>query len=211
MRALRRAHPIVEILGSAALTVVAMGAVWQVAPADAAGSLHKLACTPLSTDAPLEAPQYAQEDGASGGTDEWWCELPHATQVPANFVERERLVSPIDYPYADYSTYYGTAKTSPTALTDRNGPGVEVSVDGDSSPRLAAHLHYPAVASGRHVRLAKGVTGTVVKDGQSVTVTWRYPRTGVPKYLAGVAAVTVAGSDVPEASVLAVARHVKPD
>ena len=57
------------------------------AVASAVGPLHSLRCTPLPSDQPVEAPLYAQQEGANGATDGWWCQMPHATEVPAQFGE----------------------------------------------------------------------------------------------------------------------------
>lgn len=182
------------------------------AGASGTGSLHTLRCTPLSTDAPLEAPQYAQEEGASDVTDEWWCDLPHATELPTNYVELKRLVAPLTFPYALYSTYYGARGTkNPTTISSSSQPHVTVTDDVNSTPRRPGKLQYPAAAKGKSIALAKGVSATLVTAHGADTVTWRYPTKGVPRYLQGVATVTVAGTGVPEAVVVAVARHVEPD
>lgn len=185
------------------------------AGASAAVVLHPLPCTPLSSDVPVEAPQYAQEEGASGGTDQWWCQLPHATELPPQYKELRRLVAPLGFPYALYYSYYGVPTTNrktgtPTEPAGRTG--VVVTVDWNSTvQRQPTHLTYPAPIRGPKVRVAKGVNGVVVVTKTQVSVVWRYPLSGVPKYLSGVATVTVTGTRVPRAVVLDVARHVKPD
>ena len=72
-------------------------------------------------------------------------------------------------------------------------------------------LQYPATPAGKKVQLSKGVTATVVTAKNSVRVVWRYPTRGVPRYLQGVATVTVTGTGLPAATVVAVARHVEPN
>jgi hypothetical protein len=209
----RAAGSMSAAVGAFVVSVAAcLGLGWSATGAGAAssGSLHRLACTPLSTDAPLEAPLYARNDGAGGGTDEWWCELPHATQVPQKYVELKRLVFPLSYPYSGYATYYGPPGDA-TSAGDPGTPGVVVTDNVNSAPTAPKRLSYPVQPKGQQVSIAKGVKGTVVKAGDTVTVSWRYPTNGVPRYLGGVAAVKVTGTDVPRALVLAVARHVTPN
>ncbi len=204
------------------LTVVAVAAApaatdWLAATANAGasgvGSLHSLRCTRLATDPPLEAPQYAQDEGASGGTDAWWCQMPHATMVPANYVELKRGVAPLTFPYSLYSTNYGVeSKAGPTASIGTGIPGVEVTVDFNSTvDRAPGRLQYPPEPAGKKVTIARGVTGTLVTASNDIRVVWRYPTKGVPRYLQGVATVTVTGTGLPAATVLGIARHVEPD
>jgi hypothetical protein len=197
-------------LATAAVTLAGPMAGSSTAAASAGTGLRSLRCTRLSSDAAIEAPLYAQQEGASGGTDQWWCQLPHATEVPSTYVELRHLVAPISYPYAYYSTYYGPSSnaTTPTGLS---GPGLVVAVDWNSTVRRPRHLTYPAPPKGQEVRLTTRVTGTLVVSKKSVSVTWRYPSSGVPKYLQGVVAITVSGTGLSEAVVLGVARHVVPD
>ncbi len=180
-----------------------------VAGAATAGPLRPLRCTPLSTDVPLQPPQYAQAEGAGGATDEWWCELPHATQLPASYVELKRLVAPLAYPYGLYSTYYAPRGSGSTAAAGQ--PVIVVTEDANGGVVRPGRLKYPATPSGKKIVLVKGVNATVTQSASSVSVEWRYPRSGVPRYLTGVATVTVSGTDVPESVVLGIARHVEPD
>lgn len=180
-----------------------------------AQGLHSLRCTPLGSDAALEAPLYAQQEGASGADDEWWCELPHAGRLPAGYGELIRTVSPLTYPYALYTTYYGpstAANRHALAQTDVSTlTGVWVTDDWDSTVRGVHNLQYPPAPRGVGVRVAKRVVGTLVAGTGRVSVVWRYPARGVPRYLKGVVTVTVTGNGVPKATLLAVARAVTPD
>ena len=222
MSARRRTHRLAGAVGplaaatAAAVCLSLFGPAAPAAAGPAIGPLHKLACTTLKTDQAIEAPLYAQQEGASGGTDQWWCELPHPTQLPARYTELRRLVSPIDYPYADYSTYYGLPGSAGPTATTVNVPGtIVVEVDWNSTPRRPGAITYaknPKAQKVIRVNLAKGVTGTELVSKHSVAVVWRYPQKGVPKYLHGVSTVTVVGrADVPASVVVGVARHVTPD
>jgi hypothetical protein len=183
------------------------------AGATGGGSVQAVHCTTNPTDPPLEAPPYAQDEGASGGTDAWWCELPHATAMPAHYVELTRGVAPLTWPYSLYSTNYGGRSAKGKTTTIGTGtPGVNVTVDFNSTVAHApGPLQYPKAPSGKKVTVSKGVTGTLVTSSNDIRVIWRYPTKGVPRYLQGVATVTVTGYGLPAATVLAVARHVRPD
>jgi hypothetical protein len=199
-----------------AMTVVAAISPWLASVPEAAastGSLHSLACTQLPTDPPLEAPQYAQTEGASGGTDAWWCQMPHATELPTHFVELSRGVAPLTFPYSLYMTDYGVeAKGGVTASIGTNIPGIRLTIDFNSTVDHApGKLTYPKAPHGRKVTISKGVTGTLVKASNDTEVVWRFPTKGVPRYLQGVATVTVTGTKLPAATVLKVAQHVAPD
>jgi hypothetical protein len=172
------------------------------------GGLHLIRCTRLTTDTPVAAPLYAQEEGASGETDGWWCEIPHATEVPAKFIELKHLDATLSTPYGLFSTYYGYTRSNTQPVV---GPGIVVSDDMDSSPRPPKHLRYPPLPHGTKVHLRKGVTAIVTTVKATTTVTWRFPTSGVPRYLRAIVTVTVAGvGGVPKSVVLAVARHVTP-
>lgn len=198
----------------ATIVAIAVGlGAWPVAgPASAAsavGPIRAIRCTGLSTDPTLEPPLYALQEGAAGGADSWWCDLPHATRMPANYVELRRLVSSLSYPYGLFSTYYGTPlHTQGTFTTSR--PGIIVTVEWDTTRLEPKHVTYSRRPHGRSVQLTKGVTGTLVASKTSVSVTWRLPTSGVPRYLRGVTTVTVTGRGVAAAAVLSVAKYVRP-
>ena len=173
--------------------------------------LHAVRCGPLPGDPALEAPGYAQEDGASGGKDGWWCQLPHATQVPANFTAFRRTVSPLPHTYADYGTEYVPRGTGNLAAAQAHGPTITVSADVNSTVTPPVHLRYPSEGGGRKVSLGSGVQGTMTAADGIVTVSWRFPTKGAPKYLRAVVGVTVTGTHVPGTTVVAVARQVRPD
>jgi hypothetical protein len=197
-----------------AMAVTAVGPQWLEAgraEASGVGPLHPLRCTPMSSDPALEAPLYAQEEGAGGGPDGWWCQLPHATEMPAGFVQLQRGVAPLANLYAVYSTNYGNRGSGGASIGSATKPGIVVSADVNSSVAPPAHLQYPPAPRGKKVVVARGVTGTMVVNGGSATLTWRYPTSGVPRYLRAVATVTVSGTGVTEGAVLNVARHVTPD
>lgn len=182
-------------------------------PARAAGGgpLRSLGCTPMRTDPALEAPLYAQQEGAGGAPDGWWCQLPHATMVPSGFREIRRSVAPLADLYSEYTTEYGPGAARSVDGGSDTGPEILVTDDVNSSVTPPAHLRYPPATEGRKVSLGHGVTATVSRQGGTTTVTWRYPVSGVPKYLRAVAQVTVSGSHESPSIVMEVARHVRPD
>ncbi len=212
VRTLRRARRLGALAVGASVAVTGALVGTATGPSAAAtGSLRTIACTTLRSDIPLEAPLYAQKDGASAATDGWWCQLPHATKVPSGYVEQRRLQSPLLYPYGLYSTYYGPKSNSGQTFTPGD-KGMEVTVDWNSTVQHApSHLVYPKALPGRRVALGKGIAGNIVKAKHDESVTWRFPAHGVPKYLVGVVRVTVTGFDEPLGTVLAVARSVKPN
>jgi hypothetical protein len=179
------------------------------------GPLRPVACTQLKSDPPLEAPYYAQQAGASSGSDGWWCELPHATEMPNNFVATQRYVSPLSGTvgtYSSYATEYVMRRANGSTPAPTTAPTIIVSSDVNSTVAPPAHLpyHAPVHATGT-ATVVKGVNGTIVAGKHVVSVTWRYPTSGTPKYLRGVVSVSVSGSGIPESTLLAVARQVKPD
>jgi hypothetical protein len=195
--------------------IVAATLQWQpvagaAAPASV-GALRSVACKPLPSDPPLEAPTYAQKAGASPIADGWWCQLPHATWMPANFVAVQRTVVPLPNLYGQYTTMFAppVAAGASTQPANRSSIVVAPEVNGAVAPGKAVKPAAPP--GGRKVALVKGISATVVSKGRSVMVTWPYPSSKVPPYLRAVASITVTGTGVPESVVLAVARHVKPD
>ncbi len=205
-------------VGSLAGVALVCAAVSLLAPSTAAGattsatssSLRSLHCSPMPTDPALEAPLYAQDEGANGSPDGWWCQLPHATMVPPGFEQVVRSVAPLANLYADYQTEYAPA-TGATRATLNPGPTIQVTDDVNSSVAPPRHLSYPPLPKGTKVSLRHGVTASVHHQGDTTTVTWRFPLHGVPRYLRAVAEVTVRGSGVPGSAVVGVARHVRPD
>jgi hypothetical protein len=175
------------------------------------GSLRPVACKPLPSDPPLEAPTYAQNAGASPIADGWWCQLPHATRMPANFVAVQRTVVPLPNLYGQYTTTFAPPMAAGESSQPANGSSIVVApeVNGAVAPGKTQRAAPPP--GGRKVALAKGITVSVVSKGRSVVVTWPYPSSKVPPYLRAVASITVTGTGVPESVVLAVAKHVKPD
>jgi hypothetical protein len=173
------------------------------------GPMKPVACTAVSGEPAVAAPYWAQQEGAGGETSGWWCQLPHATEMPANFVAISRTVDPLPSTYADFTTEY-VPEGSATAAVG-TGASITVAPDVDSGVAAPVHLQYPRQRHGTVVTLPHGVQATLVSSKHLVSVHWRYPTSGVPKYLQGVATVTVTGSDVPKSTVLAVARTVQPD
>jgi hypothetical protein len=173
----------------------------------AAAGLAFLTCRPLASDPPLEAPEYALDEGARGGNDSWWCQLPHATQVPVGYGPASRYVAPLPNDYADYSTEY--TKGGSTGATDP-ASNLVVTADVNSAVTPGVTVH-KAPKGGQQVKLTNGVTADVVVSGKSVSVGWSYPTTGVPSYLQGVSSMSVVGTNLPPATVVAVAGHVEPD
>jgi hypothetical protein len=192
-----------------ALTVPVPLALGQPGTAGAAvvvGPMQSIPCRAVSGEPPVAAPLYAQQEGAGAQTSGWWCQLPHATEMPANFVAVSRTVDPLPNTYADFTTEYALKGS-----TGANGPTIAVAPDVDSAVGTPAHLQYPQLRKGSLVTLAHGVHATLASSKHLVSVRWRYPSSGVPPYLRGVVTVAVVGSGVPASTVLAVARAVRPD
>jgi hypothetical protein len=203
-------------VGLAAATAVlafSLGPPAAVAGAAAAslGPLKAVRCAPMASDPPLEAPLYAQQEGASPKSDGWWCQLPHATQIPGGLVALRRDAAPLPKSYAIEETVYSTAGSARDASISTKGPPtivVEVKLNSAVAPGPTDHV--AQFSSPRTVTLKKGVTAYVLTSSGQNDVSWAYPTKGVPKYLSAVASVTVAGFDVPASTVIAVAKHVKP-
>jgi hypothetical protein len=173
------------------------------------GPMEPVACKAVSGEPTVAAPYWAQQEGAGGETSGWWCQLPHATEMPANFVATTRTVDPLPNTYADFTTEYVPEGSASAAVG--TGPSITVAPDVDSGVATPVHLLYPRQRQGTVVTLPHGVRATMISSKHLVSVHWRYPTSGVPKYLRGVVTVTVIGSDVPKSTVLAVARAVRPD
>jgi hypothetical protein len=200
---------------SIVLAVVPMVPVLWLGPSAAAtttlGPLQSVKCAPLAADPAIEAPLYAQQKGASGKSDGWWCQLPHATQVPGGLVALRRDSAPLPNNYDLDETVYSPAGTAKDASVTANGPPalvVEVKVNSAVAPGKTARV--PQFSSASKVVLKKGVTANVVSDSGLTTVSWGFSTSGVPKYLSAVVSVTVAGFGVPASEVIAVAKHVAP-
>lgn len=194
--------------------VPAVPIIWSgpsVAATTTLGQLKPVACKPLAADPAIEAPLYAQEKGASGKSDAWWCQLPHATQVPGGLVALRRDSAPLPNNYALDETVYASAGTAKEASISTNGSPfliVEVKVNSAVAPGATARV--PQFSSAHKVVLKKGVTANVLTDSGQTDVSWAFTTAGVPKYLSAVSNVTVAGFGVPASTVIAVAKHVAP-
>jgi|GEM_PF-3198330 len=177
------------------------------------GALHSVPCKAIKGQPAVEAPTWAQSTGAGATTGGWWCQLPHSTKIPSNFVTASRLVEPLANTYADFATEYVPSSTA-GALTHEagtSGPSITLSTRVDSAVTPPTKVVHGRDVKGTAVQLGTGVQGTMLRTKHLIAVTWRYPTTGVPKYLKGVATVTVTGEGVPEQTVLAVARSVRPN
>ena len=199
------------------IVVVAMSvgsAIWLGPPVGATstlGPLKSVGCAPMASDPAIEAPLYAQQEGASPKSDGWWCQLPHATQVPGGLVPLRRDSAPLPNNFANYETVYTPAGTAKDDSITANGPPavvVEVNVNSAVTPGTTART--PQFSSSKKVVLKKGVTANVLTSGGQTDVSWAFSTTGVPRYLSPVSYVTVAGFGVPASAVIAVAKHVRP-
>ena len=201
-------------LGAMFAAVPTVPAIW-LGPSDAAtanlGPLKSEACTPMAADPSIEAPLYAQQKGASAKSDGWWCQLPHATQVPGGLVPLRRDSAPLPNNYDLDQTVYSSAGTAKdTSITTHGPPGLIVEVKVNSAVAPGATARVPQFSSAHKVVLKKGVTANVLTDSGQTDVSWAFPTSGVPKYLNAVSSVTVAGFGVPASVVIAVAKHVAP-
>ena len=175
------------------------------------GPLKSVGCAPLAAEPSVEAPLYAQQEGASSKSDGWWCQLPHATQVPDGLLPLRRDVAPLPNNFAIYQTVYSPAGTARDESITANGPPaivVEVNVNSAVTPGNTART--PQFSSSQKVVLKKGIQANVLTTGGQTDVTWSFSTTGAAKYLSPVSYVTVAGFGVPASSVIAVAKHVRP-
>jgi hypothetical protein len=175
------------------------------------GPLKSVGCAPLTAEPSVEAPLYAQQEGASPKSDGWWCELPHATQVPGGLLPLRRDVDPLPNNFAIYQTVYSPAGTAKDESITANGPPaivVEANVNSAVAPGKTART--PQFSSSHKVVLKKGVEANVLTSGGQTDVSWSFSTTDAPKYLSPVSYVTVAGFGVPASTVIAVAKHVRP-
>jgi hypothetical protein len=225
VKALRRGHcapadkqrfPIggVIAMGIVLAAAPAVPAIWlgpPVAATTTVGTLRAVPCAPMASDPSIEAPLYAQQEGASAKSDGWWCQLPHATQVPAGLVPLRRDSAPLPNNYDLDQTVYSSAGRAKDASITVHGPPaliVEVKVNSAVSPMTTARA--PQFAGAGTVVLKKGITANVLTGSGQTDVSWAFPTSGVPKYLRAVSSVTVAGFGVPASAVIAVAKHVAP-
>ncbi len=194
--------------------VPTVSAIWlgpSVAATTTLGPLKSVACTPMASDPSIEAPLYAQQKGASAKSDGWWCQLPHATQVPGGLVPLRRNSAPLPNNYDLDQTVYSLAGTAKdTSITTHGPPALIVEVKVNSAVAPGATARVPQFSSAHKVVLKKGVTANVLTDSGQTDVSWAFPTSGVPKYLNAVSSVTVAGFGVPASVVIAVAKHVVP-
>jgi hypothetical protein len=211
----RHVHTAGVVLAAAtAVLAISLGPPAAGAGAGAAtvGLLKPVRCAPMAADPALEAPLYAQQKGASPKSDAWWCQLPHATQVPGGLVPLRRDVAPLPKGYAIEETVYSSAgQAKDASITSKGPPTIIVEVKLNSAVAPGPTDHVPQFSSSKQVTLKKGVTANVLTNSGQADVSWGYPTTGVPKYLTAVASVTVAGFDVPASAVIAVAKHVAPN
>ena len=106
------------------LRQAAAPAIWPgppVAATTTVGPLTSVGCAPLAAEPPVEAPLYAQQEGASSKSDGWWCQLPHATQVPGGLLPLRRDVAPLPQNFAIYQTVYSPAGTAKDDSITANG------------------------------------------------------------------------------------------
>jgi hypothetical protein len=192
-------------------TVPVIGLGSSVGATTALGPLTSVKCKPMASDPAIEAPLYAQQQGASGRADAWWCELPHATKVPSGLVPLRRDSAPLPNNYELNETVYASAGTSKEAGISTHGSPfliVEVKVNSAVAPGPTARV--PQFSSAHKVVLKKGITANVLTESGQTDVTWAFTTAGAPRYLSAVSAVTVAGFGVPAPTVIAVAKHVAP-
>jgi len=201
-------------MGIMCAVVPAVPIIWlgpSVAATTTLGPLKSVACRPLASDPAIEAPLYAREKGASAKSDGWWCQLPHATQVPGGLVALRRDSAPLPNNYALDQTVYASAGTAKEAAISTHGSPfliVEAKVNSAVAPGATARV--PQFSSAHKVVLKKGVTANVLTDSGQTDVSWAFKTAGAPKYLSAVSTVTVAGFGVPASVVIAVAKHVAP-
>jgi len=210
-------HPVLVRFATTVLVAAGVAPSVGTVVAGASGpALASVKCTLMTGDPQIEAPSWAQAKGASSANDEWWCQLPHATAVPTGLVQRRRFFIPAEHTnYGDYWTWYGAPSKGAATRTAAPTPGEKGVVVADlvyseaTPPKRLIHQKLP---KGKSVQIVRGVSGIESTSGSTVRVSFRYPTTakGVPKYLTTVATVTVIGMQVPAATVLAVARQLKP-
>jgi hypothetical protein len=204
----------VTAMGIMVAAVSVAPAIWlgpPVAATSTLGPLKSVGCAPMASDPAIEAPLYAQQEGASSKSDGWWCQLPHATQIPGGLLPLRREVAPLPQNFAIYQTVYSPAGTAKDDSITANGPPaivIEVNVDSAMAPGATART--PQFSSSQKVVLKKGIQANVLTSGGQTDVSWSFSTTGVPRYLSPVSYVTVAGFGVPASAVIAVAKHVRP-
>jgi hypothetical protein len=210
----RSSARLVIAMGIMCAVVPAVPVIWlgpSVAATTTLGPLKSVACKPMASDPAIEAPQYAQEEGASGKSDAWWCQLPHATKLPRGLVPLRRDSAPLPNNYdLDETVYTTPGQLKDAAITTNGPPAVIVEVKVNSAVVPGATARVPQFSSAHKVTLKKGVTANVLTDSGQTDVTWAFTTAHAPKYLKAVSTVTVAGFGVPASTVIAVAKHVAP-
>lgn len=200
-----------SIMFAAVPTVPALWPGPSVAATTSLGPLKPVACASMTSDPSIEAPLYAQQKGASGKSDGWWCQLPHATRVPDGLVPLRRDSAPLPHNYdLDETVYSPSGSAKDISITTHGPPALIVEVKVNSAVAPGATAHIPQFSSARKVVLKKGVTASVLTGSGQTDVSWAFPSSGVPKYLSAVSSVTVAGFGMPASAVIAVAKHVAP-
>src|SRR3984957_15089203 len=160
------------VLVSIVITTVAgpPGAGAAPSPSVNLGPLRPVSCKTLPSDPPLEAPLYAQNAGASPMADGWWCQLPHATRMPASFVAVQRELIPLPNLYGLYSTTYapstptgahGGAERGSEAVLDRRRSRGERRGDAGEDTALSGTGRRPAGRSGEGNHCHRCGTGQV--------------------------------------------------
>ena len=136
----------VAAVGIVVAAASAVPAVWFSAPLGATstlGPLQPVACAPMASEPSIEAPLYALKQGASSKSDGWWCQLPHATQVPGGLVPLRRDVAPLPQNFALYQSVYSPPKTAKDVSITAHGPPaivVEVNVNSAVAPAETARV-----------------------------------------------------------------------
>jgi hypothetical protein len=176
----------------------------------ALGPLESVACKPMASDPAIEAPTNAQKEGASSKSDGWWCQLPHATQVPGGLVPLRRDSAPLPNEYDLDQTVYAPAGLAGDSSISTKSPSLIVEVKVNSAVAANTAARAPEFSSSHKVVLKKGVTANVLTQSGQTDVSWAFRTAHAPKYLGVVSSVTVAGFDVPASVVIAVAKHVAP-
>ena len=111
----------------------------------------------MASEPSIEAPLYAQKKGASPKSDGWWCQLPHATQVPGGLLPLRRDVAPLPQNFAIYQTVYAPAGTAKDESITANGPpAIVVEVKANSAVAPGKTARAPQFSSSRESGPQKG-------------------------------------------------------
>ena len=124
-------------------------------------------------------PSTPKPEGASGGTDAWWCQMPHATELPPHFVELRRGVAPLTFPYSLYIDRLrrrGQGRSDSQHRAPRS-PGSELTVDFNSTvdhaPGTLTYPTAPARQEGHHL---EGGDRHPRQASNDTEVVWRVSR-----------------------------------